>query len=74
MWVALLAAVKSCGCCCLLSGPSGEQGGSDWIAAQKAGCDVLSFSWLERCYAEGTRVHPWPSEYLQISDATLQVC
>ncbi|EFN52777.1 hypothetical protein CHLNCDRAFT_138396 [Chlorella variabilis] len=51
---------------------AGEQGGSDWIAASKAGCDVLSFGWLERCYAEGTRVHPWPSEYLQISDATLQ--
>ena len=89
-WVGLRVHVEAqhqghsqvCGWLCLLPlnhvdaavWPLRRARGSDWIAAQKAGCDVLSFGWLERCYAEGTRVHPWPSEYLQISDATLQVC
>ncbi|PRW33324.1 DNA ligase 4 [Chlorella sorokiniana] len=52
---------------------AGEPGkGSGWRAAARAGCDIISLAWLQRCAQAGQRLEPRPSEYLQLSAATLQ--
>lgn len=52
---------------------AGEVGkGTSWRAAARAGCDIISLAWLQRCADAGQRVDPRPCEYLQLSTATLQ--
>lgn len=70
--------------CSLHSGPTlcvqplplataGEVGkGTSWRAAARAGCDIITLAWLQRCADAGQRVEPRPCEYLQLSAATLQ--
>ncbi len=56
------------------SPPAGEPcKGSGWRAATRAGCDIISLGWLLRCAEAGERLEPRPSDYLQLSAATLQV-
>ena len=53
--------------------PAGEPcKGSGWRAAARAGCDIICLGWLLRCAEAGERLEPRPSDYLQLSAATLQ--
>lgn len=52
---------------------AGEVGkGTSWRAAARAGCDIITLAWLQRCADAGQFVEPRPCEYLQLSAATLQ--